>query len=394
MMARRDTRGEALTGTVVLDLTHALAGPFATMMLGDAGAEVIKVESPAGDETRAWGPPFVGEEEQRCSTYFLSVNRNKKSIVLDLATPAGKDNLRRLVAAADVLVENFRPGAMDRLGFGDDELAALNPRLVVVHISGFPRDGQDGTRGGYDQIVQGESGVMSINGDETTGPLKFGIPIADICTGMYAAFGVVAGLRQRTETDRGMVIDTSLYSVMLGMHAFHASQYLNAGVAPRQTGNHHPTLAPYGIYPCESGMLQIAVGTDDQWRRLAAALGLSQPDPRFATNELRIANRPEVEALVAEALRAHSAHDWVTRLSQAGVPCGKVRGIPEVYDSLMDSKSDLITHVHDPDYGELKFPSSPLRFSDHARGGHIPPPHLGQHTEEITKWLAGRNALT
>jgi crotonobetainyl-CoA:carnitine CoA-transferase CaiB-like acyl-CoA transferase len=394
MMARRDTRGEALTGTVILDLTHALAGPFATMMLGDAGAEVIKVESPAGDETRAWGPPFVGTGQQRCSTYFLSVNRNKKSVVLDLATPAGKEKLRRLVEVADVLIENFRPGAMDRLGFSDDELTVLNPRLVIVHVSGFPRDGKDGTRGGYDQIVQGESGVMSVNGDETTGPLKFGIPIADICTGMYAAFAMLAGLHQRAETDRGVVIDTSLYSVMLGVQTFHASQYLNAGAAPRQTGNHHPTLAPYGIYPCGPGMLQIAVGTDDQWRRLAKALDLSQPDSRFETNERRIASRPELDAVLASALRARSARDWVAWLGDAGVPCGEVRGIPEVYDDLMNSDSDLIVRLHDPSFGELVFPSSPLRFSSHAQSGHAPPPHLGEHTEQITQWLADRDALT
>src|SRR5688572_16036657 len=275
------TNGGPLVGTVVVDLSRALAGPHATQMLGDLGARVIKVEVPGhGDDTRGWGPPFVGEPRQ--STYFLSTNRNKESIALDLKDDSiggDRDLLLRLVDRADVLVENFRTGVLDRLGLGIESLLERNPRLVVLSITGFGHDGPEGGRAGYDQIAQGEAGLMSLTGSGPDDPQRVGVPIADLLSGMYGAYGVLAALHERQRTGRGTVVRTSLLAAVVGVHAFQGTRWTVAGEVGRAQGNHHPSIAPYGLFHCADGLLQIAVGSEGLWKRLAPAFDLPLDEP-------------------------------------------------------------------------------------------------------------------
>ncbi|MDT4933959.1 MAG: hypothetical protein QOK11_1851, partial [Pseudonocardiales bacterium] len=278
-------RAGPLAGVVVVDLSRALAGPHAAMMLGDLGARVIKVESPGGgDDTRSWGPPFMpGSDGAGHSTYFLSCNRNKESIALDLKSDDGRDTLTALVRRADVLVENFRPGVLDRLGFPVERLHELNPRLVVLSISGFGHDGPEGGRAGYDQIAQGEAGLMSLTGPSPDDPTRVGVPIGDLLAGMYGAYGVLAALHERATSGVGRVVRTSLLAAIVGVHAFQGTRYTVAGEIPCATGGHHPSICPYGLFRCADGMVQIAVGSESLWRRLAAECGLPAREVGFAT---------------------------------------------------------------------------------------------------------------
>ena len=281
-------------GTLVVDLSRALAGPHATMMLGDLGARVIKVEAPQGDDSRGWGPPFVQPDDEgygRESTYFLSANRNKESIVLDLKTAEDRDVLLRLVGRADVLVENYRPGVLKRLGLGHDVLRELNPRLVVLSITGFGHDGPEGGRAGYDQIAQGEAGLMSLTGASPDDPQKVGVPVADLLAGIYGAYGVVAALHERSRTGVGTTVRTSLLAAMIGVHAFQGTRWTVGGQVGRAQGNHHPSISPYGLFRCADGAVQIAVGSEGLWRDLCAGIGLDPADARFATNGDRVLNR-------------------------------------------------------------------------------------------------------
>src|SRR6187431_2878864 len=319
-----------LSDLIVLDLTRALAGPHAGMMLGDMGARVIKVESPTGDDTRGWGPPFIGEEDERESTYFMSANRNKESLVLDLKSDDDRDVLARLVERADVLMENFRPGVMGRLGFGVERLHELNPRLVVLSITGFGHDGPEATRAGYDQIAQGEGGLMSLTGSEH--PTKVGVPIADLCAGMYGAFGVMAALHERERTGRGRVVRTSLLAGMVGVHAFQGTRWTVAGQVPGLAGDHHPSIAPYGMFATASAPIQIACGSEGLWRAFAAEFGLDPAEPRFATNPDRVAHRGELIGVIEGMFGNQPAEHWLERLAKAGVPAGKVRTLDDVYD--------------------------------------------------------------
>src|SRR3954469_18893781 len=279
---------------LVVDLTRALAGPQAAMMLGDLGARVIKVEPPAGDDTRSWGPPFVGPEEARESTYFLSANRNKESLVLNLKDDADKEVLARLVARADVLMEHYRVGVLDRLGFPGSRLHELNPGLIVLSITGFGHDGPEAKRAGYDQIAQGEGGLMSITG--TQQPTKVGVPIADLIAGMNGAFGVLAALHERERTGRGRVVRTSLLAGMIGVHAFQGTRWTVAGEVPGLAGDHHPSIAPYGMFATGAAPIQIACGSESLWRALCGALGWDATEPGFSTNPERVTSR---DALVA-----------------------------------------------------------------------------------------------
>ncbi|MGH3510624.1 MAG: CaiB/BaiF CoA transferase family protein, partial [Nocardioidaceae bacterium] len=276
-----------LDDLVVIDLTRALAGPHAAMMLGDLGARVIKVEAPAtGDDSRSWGPPFVGPEDAPESTYFMSCNRNKESVTADLKSDEGRAFLTRLVAHADVILENFRTGVMDRLGFSDERLHAINPRLVICSITGFGHDGPEGGRAGYDQIAQGEGGLMSLTGPGPDQPTRVGVPIGDLLAGMYAAYGVLAALHERQTTGLGRVVRTSLLSSIVGVHAYQGTRWTVAGGVPQALGNHHPSIAPYGLFHTGDVPIQIACGNDNQWRTLSGLLGID--DPRFATNPSRV----------------------------------------------------------------------------------------------------------
>src|SRR6478735_4413149 len=300
-----------LGDVVVLDLTRALAGPQAAMMLGYLGARVIKVESATGDDTRAWGPPWAGADagHHEDSTYFMSANRNKESIVLDLKDAGDAEVLAALVRRSDVLLENFRVGVLDRLGFTVERLHDLNPGLVIGSITGFGHDGPESGRAGYDQIAQGEGGLMSVTGTEQ--PTKVGVPIADLLAGMNLAYGVAAALHERHATGLGRVVRTSLLSGVVGVHAFQGTRWLLGGEVPGIAGAHHPAIAPYGLFATASSPLQVAVGSESLWKRFATAVGLAVDDPRFRTNRERVAHREDLIAAIEDVFAAEPAEHWL-----------------------------------------------------------------------------------
>jgi crotonobetainyl-CoA:carnitine CoA-transferase CaiB-like acyl-CoA transferase len=379
-----------LDGVVVVDLTRALAGPHATMLLADLGARVIKVEQPGnGDESRQWGPPFVTGSDPGApvSTYFLSCNRNKESVTCDLRTDEGRELLAALAGRADVLVENFRAGVLDRLGFPVARLHELNPGLVICSITGFGHDGPEGGRPGYDQIVQGEAGLMSVTGPDADQPTKAGLSIADVLSGTNAALGVVAALCERASTGRGRVVRTSLLASMVGAHAFQGTRWTVAGEVPAATGNHHPAIAPYGAFRCEDGMIQVAVANDQQWRRFAPLVEIDPDDPRFGKNSGRVARRAELITEIERALAGGSRAQWLPRLAQAGVPAGSIRRIDEVYDWPQTRSQGLVISVDHPLLGPVELPGPVLRFDGEQPRRHTAPPLLGQHDERVRDWL-------
>jgi len=386
-----------LSDVLVVDLSRALAGPHAAMMLGDLGARVIKVESPgSGDDTRSWGPPFMpGSDGQRHSTYFLSCNRNKESIALDLKSDDGRATLTKLIARADVLVENFRPGVLDRLGFSVARLHELNPRLVVLSITGFGHDGPEGTRPGYDQIAQGEAGLMSLTGPSAAEPTRVGVPIGDLLAGMNGAYGVVAALHERTTTGRGQVVRTSLLASIVGVHAFQGTRYTVAGEIPQPTGGHHPSICPYGLFHAADGFVQIAVGSEGLWRRFGPEFGLDRPE--WASNPERVGDRDAVIAAVDAAFRALPSAELLVRLDELGVPAGKVRNLEEVYTWEQTRSQGLLVDVEHAALGTITLPGPPLRFDGAPGAGapgagvrttHSAPPTLDQHGADIRAWLA------
>ena len=381
-----------LDGITVIDLSRALAGPHAGMMLGDMGARVIKVETPGtGDDTRGWGPPFVGPEDEPISTYFLSCNRNKESVTLDLKSDDGRDTLTRLVRHGDVLIENFRPGVLDRLGFSVERLHEINPRLVVLSISGFGHDGPQGGRAGYDQIAQGEAGLMSLTGPSPDEPTRVGVPIGDLLAGMYGAYGVVTALHERHTTGRGRVVRTSLLAAIVGVHAFQGTRYTVAGEVPRAQGNHHPSITPYGLFTCQDGMLQIACGSEGLWVKLATAFGIDPQGPGMATNRERVANRDAVNAAVNAAFADRTLAELLATLDQIGVPAGEVRTLDRVYDWDQTRSQGLVLDIDHPVLGSIEIPGPPIRLDDNAFAGgrekHLAPPALGEHNDSVRAWL-------
>lgn len=388
----------SLEDLLVVDLSRALAGPHAGQMLGDLGARVIKVESPgSGDDTRSWGPPFVdGADGRSYSTYFLSCNRNKESIALDLKSDDGRAVLTGLLECADVLIENFRTGVMDRLGFGTAALAALNPRLVQLSITGFGHDGPEGGRAGYDQIVQGEAGLMSITGPGPEDPQRVGTPIADLLGGIHGVVGVLAALHERERTGRGRVVRTSLLSSIVGVHAFQGTRVTVAGQTPQAQGNHHPSIAPYGLFRCRDGAVQISVGSERLWQAFCAEFGLDPETPGLGTNPERVARRGETIAFVEDAFAVHDAVPLLDRLRAAGIPAGKVRDLTEVYEWDQVRSQGLVVDVEHAALGSISLPGPAIRFFDvdaageteRARTEHQAPPVLDQHGEAIRAWLA------
>ncbi len=377
-----------LTDIVVLDLSRALAGPHAAMMLGDLGARVIKVERPdGGDDSRGWGPPFVGPADAPESTYFFSCNRNKESVTLDIKTADGAELLTRLVDRADVLVENFRAGVLDRLGFSTERLHEINPRLVVLSITGFGHDGPEGGRAGYDQIAQGEAGLMSITGPGPAEPTRVGLPVGDLLAGMYGAYGVLAALHERERTGRGDVVRTSLLAAIVGVHAFQGTRYTVTGEVPRAQGNHHPSIAPYGAFRTADGIVQIAVGSQSLWERFAPLVGLQPDDPRFATNIERVGHRDDLVAAIEAALGAEPSAHWLPLLDGTGVPSGRVRDFAEVSEWEQTRSQGLVVEVEHPTVGRIRLPGPPLRFDAATPVTHRPPPRLGEHDETVRAWL-------
>jgi crotonobetainyl-CoA:carnitine CoA-transferase CaiB-like acyl-CoA transferase len=387
-----------LDGLLVVDLTRALAGPHAGMMLGDLGARVIKVENPGGgDDTRGWGPPFVQPAEgDRESTYFLSTNRNKESITLDLKDDGDKAVLTDLLRRADVLLENFRPGTLARLGFGTDVLAELNPRLITLSISGFGHDGPEGGRAGYDQIAQGEGGLMSLTGSGPDDPQRVGVPIGDLLAGMYGAYGVLAALLERERTGRGQVVRTSLLAAIVGVHAFQGTAWTVAGQVGKAQGNHHPSIAPYGLFHCKGGSVQLSCGSEGLWRRLCAEFGLAPDAPGMATNGERVGNRPQVIDLLERTFADIAPEELLARLAAAGIPAGKVRTIDEVYGWDQTLSQGLLVDVDHSTLGRLQLPGPPLRFfaaspdgeRETTRREHTAPPVLGASNDAVRAWLA------
>ncbi|UBU10603.1 CaiB/BaiF CoA transferase family protein [Nonomuraea gerenzanensis] len=377
---------------VVLDLSRALAGPHAAQMLGDLGARVIKVEHPdGGDESRGWGPPFVGPDHD-ISTYFLAANRNKQSIAVDLKSAEGKQLIERLVRHSDVLVENFRTGVLDRLGFTVERLHELNPRLVILSITGFGHDGPEGGRPGYDQIAQGEAGLMSLTGPSPDEPYRVGASIGDLLAGMYGAYGVAAALHERARTGRGRVVRTSLLAAITGVHAYHGTAWTVGGQVTAAGGNHHASIAPYGAFRCADGMLQIAAANDGQWRKVAALLGLDPEQPRYATNRDRSAHRDELITDMEKALSAHDRAHWLAKLAEAGVPAGAIRTLDEVYAWEQTRSQGLVVEVEHPVLGTIELPGPPLRFDGLTGVEHTAPPALGQDGEAVLAWLEERES--
>src|SRR5580704_8385669 len=365
-----------LTGVHVLDLARVLAGPYAAMLLGDLGAEVVKEERRGlGVDTRHWGPPFAPAEDpaddRAESTYFLSVNRGKRSVVIDLKDPGERGFVEALVRWADVLVENFRPGVMDRLGLADDRLAELNPRLIRLGISGFGERGQDRDRVGYDQILQAEGGVMSLTGTAVGRAGKVGV------------LGVLGALVEREHSGFGQRVSTSLLAGQVGIHTFQATRYLIAGQVPGVSGNHHPTVAPYGVFDAADGPLVIAVGNDDIWRRFAPLAGLDPADTRFATNAHRLGHLAELQQIMNAALGHRTVADWLERLRRAGVPAGELKTLDRVYDSEQARAEDLVWEVDHPRLGAIRLPGHPVHYSRSAVAPGLPPPVLGEHTDEL-----------
>jgi len=379
-----------LHGLMVVDLTRALAGPHAAMMLGDLGADVVKVENPdGGDDTRGWGPPFVEPVDgARESTYFLCTNRNKKSVTLDLKEDAGKAALGALIARADVLMENFRPGVLDRLGFSQQRLAEINPRLVVLSISGFGHDGPEAGRAGYDQIAQGEAGLMSVTGSGPTDLQRVGVPIADLLAGMYGAFGVLAALQERERTGRGQVVRASLLAAVVGVHAFQGTKWTVAGQVGEATGNHHPSISPYGLFDTADGAVQIAVGSEGLWKRFCEGFELHPDTPGMATNPQRVANSKRVKDMVQSAFALYGTDELLAKLDRIGVPAGRIRTIREVYEWEQTQSQGLLIDVDHDTLGTITLPGPPLRFFD-ANGAeltrrlHTAPPVLGADNDLI-----------
>ena len=375
-----------LHGVRVIDMTRVLAGPFCTMSLGDMGAEVIKVEEPGrGDDTRGW-PPFVHGE----ATYFLSVNRNKKSLTLDLKAPDGQEILRRLLASADVVVENFRPGTMERLGFGYETLKRANPRLIYCSISGFGESGPEAHRPGYDLIVQGESGVMDITGFPDGPPVKVGNSIGDLVAGMAAAQGITLALLSRSQTGKGQKVEIGMLDVMASLLTYQAGLYWNAGGRPARRGNEHPSIVPYEVFKAQDVYITLGVANNSLWDRTCKALDRPDliKDPRFDTEANRVTNRKVLVPLLNEILGARPADEWLARLDKAGVPAGRIKSVAEVCESAHLRARGMMVSLAHPKAGSIRVMGVPVRLHDTPGGAQAAPPLLGQHTDEVlTKLL-------
>ena len=366
----------------ILDLSRALAGPFCTMILADLGADVIKVEQPdVGDTTRSWGPPFEGSE----ASYYLSINRNKRSIALDFKSERDREALRRLVARCDVLVENFVPGTLDRLGFGYDECRALRGDIVYCSISGFGQVGPDRTRAAYDQVLQGLGGIMSVTGEPDGPPVRIGIAIADIMAAMFAVTAIQAALFHRQRTGEGQYVDTSLLESQLAMMTYQAGRYFATGEAPTGVGNRHPTIAPYGVYQAADGYVTLAVGTETLWVRFCAALGLQhlRDDERFASNTARVANRVALDGVIEALFATLPAAQIDTQLNAVGVPCGVVRDLAAAFSDPQVAALDLVQTLAHPTAGDIRVVGPPYHLSATPPTIRLPPPLLGQHTAAI-----------
>lgn len=374
----------------IADLTRVLAGPFCTMQLADLGAEVIKIEAPGkGDDTRAWGPPFVEGE----SAYFMSINRNKKSVTLNLKADRGKEILWKLLEHCDVLVENFRPGALERLGFGYQEVSTRLPELVYCSVSGFGHTGPDARLPGYDVLIQGESGLMSLTGDADGPPFKLGTSISDLTAGMIATQGILAALLERERTGLGQQVDVAMLDASAALLTYQAGIYFATGRTPTRRGNAHPTIVPYSTYPSADGTLIVAVGNDTLFVTFCEVLGREEisADPRFATAAARVEHREELDQILCDLLVQRPRDHWIEVLRRHGIPCGAVRDLSEVCGSTQLKARGMVQQVQHAKAGAVGQLGSPIHLSRSA-GSLMPPPLLGQHTQEILESMLGLSA--
>jgi formyl-CoA transferase len=375
-----------LSGIRILDFSHALAGPYCTMLLGDLGADVIKVEPPGGDQSRMWGPPFIKGE----STYFLSVNRNKRSVVLDLKTESGLAAARALARVSDVVVENFKPGAMARLGLDAVGLQAMRPELVYASISGFGQNRP--TLAGYDQIAQGTSGMMSVNATPGGPPTKVGVPVGDITAGMFATHAILAALVERQRTGKGRYIDIALNDSLMALFTYQAGRLFATGEVPSREGNFHATIAPYGTFEVRDGFLNIAVATDAQWVRFCGAIGAAElaQDTRFATNAGRQSLRHELVQKIEARLKTATGAEWLACLEQHGIPAGPIRDIAEAFADPVATERQMRVEIDHPVSGRISQVGAPWKIDGQSSPIRLPPPTLGQHTAEVLHDLLGR----
>lgn len=376
---------QPLQGIRVLDLSRVLAGPYCTMVLGDLGAEVIKVEPPEGDETRGWGPPFAGGE----SAYYLCVNRNKRDMVVNLKTEDGKNILRDLAKQSDVLVENFRPGTLEKFGMDYESAHELNPRLVYCSITGFGQTGSMRDKPGYDFMIQAMGGLMSITGEPEGEPMKAGVAVADLFAGQNAVIAILAALQARHLTGAGQHLDISLFDSELGWLANVASNYLISGKLPKRHGNAHPNIVPYQSFQASDGWFAIAVGNDRQFVRLCEMLGRPKiaVDERFATNSGRVQNRDELITLLKSIFMTRSASEWLTALEEAEIPCGPINNLEQVFSLPLVKEREMLVKMEHPTIGELPLVGSPLKMSETPVEYRLPPPLMGEHTEEVLREL-------
>jgi len=380
-MAADRTRQLPLDGLTVIELGQAVSSPLCTMLLGDLGADVIKIEPPQGDPARGYGPPFVAGE----SPYFLSVNRNKRSIVIDLKHPEGARLARDLAARADVLVTNFRPSAMHRLGLDEPTLRALNPRLIYCQVTGYGPRGPWADVPAFDQVAQGMSGLMSVTGKPESGPVRVGIAIADILAALFATYGVLAALYERERSGVGQRVDTSLLGAVIGVLTFQAGRYLADGSEPGLEGNDHPVAAPYGTFRCADGYINIAIANEQMWRRLAEEVGHPEwlEDPRFRTNADRVANRAAINAALEAALQSDTVANWVARLSRAGVACGPIWSVGQALESEPVQYLGIVRTVEHALAGQIRLVGPAIELSQTPPVIRRSPPLLAQHTAEI-----------
>jgi crotonobetainyl-CoA:carnitine CoA-transferase CaiB-like acyl-CoA transferase len=368
-----------LDGITVLDLTRVLSGPYCTMLLADMGARVIKIEQPGkGDDTRAWGPPFLEGE----SAYFLSINRNKESVTVDFKHPEGRRLLEQLIAKSDVVVENFRPGTLEKLGLDYKALAPRHPRLIYCSISGFGQTGPRAKEAGYDAVMQGEGGLMSITGDPAGSGFRLGVAIADVTSGMFAAYGVAMALFARERSGRGQEVDLAMLDTVAALLTYQAGNFFASGKVPARLGNRHPSIVPYETFSASDGDFVLAVGNDDQWSRFCAVAGLPE-DPRFATNRQRVTNYDAVRLFIADRLRTQPRQHWIDRLNAAGVPCGSVRNLQELFADPQIQARQMVAEIEHATIGALRVLGVPVKLSDTPGAVRTPPPRLGEHTDAV-----------
>ncbi len=381
MMAGTDTAKQPLAGVRVIDLTRILSGPFCTMLLGDMGADVIKVEDPGGGDAIRQAGAAVGD----LSWYFAAFNRNKRSIALDLRTEQGRLVLTRLLEDADVLVENFRPGVLRKIGFDEARLEEINPRLVVASINGYGSTGPYADRPAFDFVIQAMSGFMSVNGERDGPALRSGVPITDLVAGLYAAFGVVGALRARELNGKGQRVESSMMNGIISMFAYLASDYLATGQVNERSGNDHPITSPYGLFAAQDGDIAVAPSTEATLRRFLAILGLEPvlQEPRFSTNEQRMMHRHELNQLVNKQLASDTQQNWLSRLNAAGVPCGLVQGVGKALSDPQVIHQEMVIEIEHPGHGAVKMLGFPLKLSDTPCLVRFPAPALGAHTKEI-----------